>query len=189
MNYTSETKRFMSTRLLTTFDQCAAESFSFFVSGKPETQGSKSAFGRIYTDKTGRQRVATAMVEQSKGLYAWRASIGRVAAIMRPKTWDTAGMFTLSAVFYMPRPKAHFNARGQLKASAPKFHVTKGDADKLLRACGDALTKICYDDDAMIVAATSIKLFCDPTEGPGALIKVSRLDETLAAGALLIVKP
>lgn len=179
----------MSTRLLTTFEQCSAESFSFFVSGKPETQGSKTAFGRIYTDKTGRQRVATAMVEQSKGLYAWRASIGRVATIMRPKTWQTSGLFVLSAVFYMPRPKYHFNARGELKQNAPVFHSAKGDADKLLRACGDALTKVCYDDDALIVAASSTKLFCDPADGPGALIKVSRLDETLACGALLITKP
>lgn len=179
----------MSTRLLTTFEQCTAQSYSFFVGGKPETQGSKSAFGRIYTDKSGRQRVATAMVEQSKGLYAWRATIGRVATIMRPRDWELDGIFTLSAVFYMPRPKYHFNARGELKSTAPVVHSVKGDADKLLRACGDALTKICYVDDALIVAATSIKLFCDPIDGPGALIKVSRLDETLISGALLAVKP
>ena len=71
----------MTANLLTTLEQCSAQSYSFFVAGKPETQGSKNAFGRVYTDREGRQRVAVAMTEQSKGLYAWRASVGRMAAL------------------------------------------------------------------------------------------------------------
>jgi Holliday junction resolvase RusA-like endonuclease len=179
----------MTANLLTTLEQCAAQSYSFFVAGKPETQGSKSAFGRAYTDREGRQRVAVAMVEQSKGLYAWRASIGRMAAITRPRNWETSGLFVLSTLFYMPRPKLHFNSRGELKSNAPLFHSNKGDADKLLRACGDALTKICYDDDALIVAASSMKLFCDPSDGPGVHIKVTRLDVEAATTMTLALKP
>lgn len=179
----------MTANLTAKLEQCSAQSFSFFVAGKPETQGSKNAFGRVYTDKEGRQRVAVAMTEQSKGLYAWRASIGRVATLMRPKDWETSGVFMLSVVFCMPRPKIHFNTKGQLKQAAPVMHSTKGDTDKLLRACGDALTKICYDDDALIVAATAIKIFCDPDESPGVHVKVSRLDETAASAMLLALKP
>jgi Holliday junction resolvase RusA-like endonuclease len=179
----------MTANLLMTLEQCAAQSYSFFVAGKPETQGSKNAFGRVYKDREGRQRVAVAMTEQSKGLYAWRASIGRVATLMRPVGWDMSGLFVLSALFYMPRPKLHFNSKNQLKPSAPLFHSAKGDADKLLRACGDALTKICYDDDALIVAASSLKLFCDPSCGPGAHIKVSRLDEEAGTAMMLALKP
>lgn len=177
------------TNLMTTLEQCAIQSYSFFVAGKPETQGSKNAFGRIYKDQQGRQRVAVAMAEQSKNLYAWRASMGRVATIMRPPGWSTNGLFTVSALFYMPRPKIHFNSKGELRPSAPIFHSNKGDADKLLRACGDALTKICYDDDALIVAASSLKLFCDPFDGPGAHVKVCRLDEEAASAMILALKP
>lgn len=179
----------MTASLIATLDQCSAHRFSFFVSGKPETQGSKSAFGRIYTDKTGKQRVAVAMTEQSSGVYAWRSAIGKVAVLMRPKNWETNGIYLLSIISYMPRPKAHFNSRGELKPSAPVFHAKLGDADKLLRACGDALTKICYDDDALIVAASSIKVFCDPSDGPGVYISVTRLDEAAASAMALALKP
>jgi Holliday junction resolvase RusA-like endonuclease len=179
----------VTANLVTTLEQCSIQSYSFFVAGKPETQGSKSAFGRAYTDREGRQRVAVAMVEQSKGLYPWRASIGRMATLMRPKDWQTDGIYLLSALFCMPRPKIHFNSKGELKQSAPVFHSVKGDADKLLRACGDALTKICYDDDALIVAATSMKVFCDPQDGPGAHIKICRLDQTAASAMMLALKP
>jgi len=179
----------MTANLLTTLEQYSIQSYSFFVAGKPETQGSKSAFGRIYTDRQGRQRVAVAMTEQSKGVYAWRASVGRVATLMRPRDWETQGLFVLSLLFYMPRPKAHFNSKGELKPGAPLFHSNKGDVDKLLRACGDALTKICYDDDALIVAASSMKLFCDPTDGPGVHVKVSRLDQEAATAMMLALKP
>lgn len=179
----------MTAKLLATISDCSAQQFSFFVAGKPETQGSKSAFGRIYTDKAGKQRVAVAMAEQSKGLYAWRSSIGKVALLMRPKDWQLDGLYTLSAIFYMSRPKLHFNSKGQLKPNAPVFHAKLGDADKLLRACGDALTRICYDDDALIVAASSIKVFCDPADGPGAHVSVCRLDEAGASAMALALKP
>lgn len=179
----------MITTLFTTISQCSEQEYSFFVSGKPETQGSKSAFGRIYTDKQGKQRVAVAMAEQSKGLYAWRSAIGKVALLMRPKDWQTNGVYAMSAIFYMPRPKLHFKSNGELKADAPFFHAKLGDADKLLRACGDALTKICYDDDSLIVAASSIKVFCDPIDGPGAHISVARLHAAGAAAMTLALKP
>jgi len=169
---------------VTILENCIAQSYSFFVSGKPETQGSKSAFGRIYTDRAGRQRVAVAMTEQSKGLHPWRASIGRMALIMRPKDWNTAGIFLLSTVFYMPRPKAHYNTKGCLRPSAPLFHSNKGDVDKLVRACGDALTNVCYEDDALIVGMSSLKVFCRPSEGPGVFIKISRLDEGASVAAM-----
>lgn len=178
----------MSVNLLNVLSQCSEQSFSFFVAGKPETQGSKSAFGRIYTDKQGRQRVAVAMAEQSKGLYAWRSTIARMALMFRPKDWKTDGRYLLSAVFYMPRPKIHFNTKGELKSSAPTLHTNKGDADKLLRACGDALTKICYNDDALIISAASTKLYCG-NEGPGAHITIFRLDELAASAMMLAVKP
>lgn len=179
----------MSLKLLTTLDDCAEQSFSFFVPGKPETQGSKNAFGRAWTDKNGKQRVAVAMVEQSKGLYQWRCDIGKIALIMRPNMWRTDGLYTLHATFYMPRPKFHFNSHGELKANAPIFHSKAGDADKLLRACGDALTKVCYDDDALIVAASSAKLYCKQGGHPGAHITVTRLSETAAGGAALAFAP
>lgn len=84
----------------------------------------------------------------------------------------------------MPRPKAHYNAKGCLRPSAPLFHSNKGDVDKLVRACGDALTKVSYDDDALIVGISALKVFCRPSEGPGVFVKISRLEEEAAAAAM-----
>lgn len=179
----------MTIRLFKNFEDCAEQSFSFFVAGLPKTQGSKTAFARIITDKTGRQRAVAAMVEQSKGLYEWRSSIGKVGLAMRPSSWRTNGLYLLQACFYMPRPKLHFNSRGELKSSAPMLHNKLGDADKLLRACGDALTKICYDDDALIVGAVPIKLFCKPGGVPGVHVTVTLLNEMAAHGAALVLAP
>lgn len=179
----------MTAKMIATISSCSSQDFSFFVSGKPETQGSKSAFGRIYTDKSGKQRVAVAMAEQSKGLHAWRSSIGKVALVMRPSSWETCGIFVLSVIFYMPRPKAHFKSNGDLRDNAPLFHSKLGDADKLLRACGDALTGICYDDDSLIVAASSIKMYCNSADGPGAHISVTRLDVNGASTMAAALSP
>lgn len=174
----------MTANLILNLESCVAQSYSFFVAGNPETQGSKSAFGRAYKDKEGRTRVAVAMVEQSKGLHAWRASVGRMAVLMRPPGWVTSGAYMLDLTFYMPRPKAHFDKYGNLKKNAPLFHVKKKDGDKLTRAIGDALTGACYDDDSLVVCGLYLKVYCDPEIGPGVGIAISRLNQAVAEKAI-----
>lgn len=174
----------MTTNPILSIEPCVAQSYSFFVAGKPETQGSKSAFGRAYKDGEGRTRVAVAMVEQSKGLGAWRASVGRMAVLLRPPGWAMDGAYMLNSIFHMPRPKAHFDKYGKLKKNAPVLHCKKKDGDKLKRAIGDALTGICYDDDSLIVYGSYLKVYCDPVIGPGVAIAISRLDQATAEAAI-----
>lgn len=174
----------MTANLILSLESCAVQSYSFFVAGKPETQGSKNAFGRAYKDKEGQTRVAVSMVEQSKGLPAWRASVGRIATLMRPPDWSTSGAYMLSSVFYMPRPKLHFDKHGNLKKNGPILHCKRKDSDKLLRAINDALTGICYDDDAFVVTGSYLKIYCDPSIGPGVSLEILRLDQATAAKAI-----
>jgi len=177
----------LTASLILSLESCAAQSYSFFVAGKPETQGSKNAFGRAYKDKEGRTRVAVSMVEQSKGLPAWRASVKRMATLMRPPDWSTNGAYMLSSIFYMPRLKLHFNKHGNLKENAPTLHCKKGDSDKLLRAVNDALTGVCYDDDAFVVAGPYLKVYCDPSIGPGVSLEILRLDQAAAAKTIAVL--
>lgn len=162
--------------------QTTTQKYSFFAAGNPACQGSKTAFGRVGKDKnTGKTRAFVNMVEQDKGLDEWRLRVGNVAKVMLPADWQTEGLFALRVIFYLPRPKAHYSTSGELKPSAPVFHSQKKDYDKLLRAIGDSLTGICYQDDCMVVHGGAMK-FYEPTRGrTGAWISVSRLDEVEAS--------
>ena len=125
------------------------------------------------------------MVEQDRDLPEWRHSVAQMARLMKPADWSKQGIFLLSSIFYLPRPKCHFNARGDLKRGAPVFHSNRKDCDKMLRAIGDALTEICYEDDSLVVFASALKVYCSPTgDGEGARISVARLDEALASSGV-----
>ena len=161
--------------------KAATSSFHFFVPGSPASQGSKTAYGRVVPGPDGRPRAIVNMVEQDKGLSEWRGEVTKAARLAKPSDWQQQGAFLLSTVFYMPRPKAHFKSNGQPRPDAPLFHCKRKDCDKMLRAIGDALTEVCYEDDSLIVSACGTKLYCDAASGrAGAKIFVARLDEEAA---------
>lgn len=162
----------------------------FFVLGDPACQGSKTGFGRVGKDpQTGKQRVFVNMVEQDKGLGQWRRSVGNMARLMLPNDWQKDGLFVLKTIFYLPRPKLHYSAVGGLKQSAPVFHSQKKDYDKLLRAIGDSLTGIAYEDDGMIVSGSAMKFWVPEGHGTGAWISIARIDEKAAAPLALELLP
>lgn len=169
--------------------QTTTKRFSFFVAGNPACQGSKNAFGRIGRDKSGKQRVFVNMVEQDKGLDEWRSTVRNVATLMLPTGWDFEGIFVLRVIFYLPRPKLHFNSKGILKPTAPVFHSQVKDYDKLLRAIGDSLTGVCYRDDSMIVSGGGMKFYVPDGKEVGAWISVSALDEPEASRLALEILP
>ena len=146
--------------------------------GKPGPQGSVRSLG------TGRPSIHG----NANRLLPWRDTI--IAATihaMRKIGWVRGdGAFSVYAVFYFDRPKAHFTARGTLKPTASKWPTTRvnGDLDHLARAVGDALTAAgAIRDDSQIVSWTVTKQFCetDPDSGlthPGAVLRLVRLTET-----------
>jgi crossover junction endodeoxyribonuclease RusA len=76
-----------------------------------------------------------------------------------------AGALELRVVFGFPRPKSHYRTGrnvGELKIDAPRYCTTKPDADKLLRAIGDAVTGIVCRDDSQFVEITATKLYGSP---------------------------
>jgi crossover junction endodeoxyribonuclease RusA len=167
--------------------QTTATSYSFFVPGKPASQGSKVALPRLIRGKDGKPKAIANMREQDPSLAAWRYDVERMGRLMRPKDWDLEGHFILDAFFLMPRPKAHFDGRGELRYKAPYFHGSQKDCDKMFRAIGDALTGVCFSDDDLIALGTAAKLYCTETCPTGAWISVTRIDVQRAEQAIRLL--
>lgn len=143
------------------------------VSGTPAPQGSKSGF--IVTPKGGKPRVV--ITDGKKGspgklaLDKWREAVsaaGRdwMRAHDDPPLLD--GPLILWATFWLPLP-----------STAPRWRWlpwSKPDADKLLRATLDGLSKVVYADDARVVELHVRKLYA-LGRGPGAVIRIRPVGE------------
>ena len=71
-----------------------------------------------------------------------------------------AGPLTMTVDFMMPRPKAHYGAKG-IKPNAPHYHEKKPDIDNLIKGLCDALTGILWDDDTQISVLLATKKYTD----------------------------
>lgn len=122
------------------------------IAGVPAPQGSKV-------------RTKWGVREDNPNTKPWRTAVAAEAIDVMNGAQPLAGPLELSALFYFPRPKSHYRTgkhADQLKDSAPDYCATKPDADKLLRAIGDALTGIVCRDDAQFVRITARKLYGTP---------------------------
>lgn len=123
----------------------------FFVPGKPAPQGSKRHVGRGI------------LIESSKDVGPWRERIALAAHLHADG--PTGGPVTVWLGFVMPRPKS------APKRSTPPA-IRRPDADKLARACLDALTGIAFADDSQVIGLHVTKRIAHPEETPGVHIHV-----------------
>lgn len=140
---------------------------SFRVRGEPKTQGSTRAFIR------GGRPIITS---DTKGLKPWRDVIGWEAqrAMGGGEPYD--GPVSVKLRFTLRRPKGQWSVAGIRRPSAPPFPATKPDVDKLVRAALDALTGVCYLDDAQVVSVTASKRYqSHATEPMGVTLSVEPL--------------
>lgn len=149
---------------------------TFHVSGVPAPQGSKTA---MPVRKNGKLTGKTNLVESSKALKPWRTLVTHQARCARPKEFTPyAGAVRVEVIFRFPRPKGHYGTGrngGTLKPSAPEHHITKPDADKLLRAILDGLTVAgIYHDDSQVVEVETSKRYA-AGDNQGATISVQPL--------------
>lgn len=127
---------------------------SFFVPGVPVAKGSAKAF---YSKKLGRAMVVQTNRDKQK---PWASMIGYEAQQAGCKI--TNDPVNLSCVFTMPRPKNHFGTgknQSSLKISAPMYHTSKPDLDKLIRCVKDALTGVAWRDDSQVCELEANKLY------------------------------
>jgi Holliday junction resolvase RusA-like endonuclease len=141
-----------------------AEPIRFFVPGIPRPGGSKKGF---YIKKLNR----VVVTEDNKRSKDWRASVGDKA--FEAVTAPLAGPLRVTFAFYLPRPKGHFNSRGEVRPSAPKYPTGKPDVTKLIRSTEDAMKGIAWNDDSQIVEQPGSKQYT--TGAAGAWIVIEAL--------------
>lgn len=127
---------------------------SFSVFGKPAPAGSKRGF-------VNRRTGGVIITDDSKNSRPWKAMVTDAAVRAMNGRSLLDGPLMLSLKFVLPRPKGHFGKRG-LRSSAPAIPTVKPDLLKLARAVEDALTGICYRDDAQIAREILDKFFGEP---------------------------
>lgn len=138
--------------------------------GQPAPQGSKRHVGN------GR------MIEVSKKVGPWRKAI--VDEVKRRELHNELinVPVAVNICFFRPRPKSHFNTRGEVKPSAPDFPATIPDLDKLVRSTLDALTQSgVITDDARVVELTAAKVFVED-RGEGASIFIQTMSKSKRYG-------
>jgi len=77
---------------------------------------------------------------------------------------------------FFPRPKGHLSARGEVKASAPKYHTVKPDFDNLLKFVLDCLNTIAVNDDSQFVGGGAEKEYAAPGEGGKTVVYLEALE-------------
>lgn len=137
----------------------------FFVEGKPQTAGSKSAIpGK---GPGGRPLIVESGDRAAKRFWREDVRAGARRALEGVEGWDMAGPFFVSFTFCRLRPKSHYGSGRNadlVKSSAPEFPVSRPDLLKQSRAVEDALTSVVWHDDAAIVDERLRKVF-GPREG------------------------
>ena len=133
----------------------------FTVYGVAQPKGSARAF----VPKGWTHAVVTAANPKNKG---WQQLVAEAASHALTKTpafqmLETSAV--LRVVFFLPRPKA---IRDKVVP-----HTKKPDLDKLVRSVKDALTKVVWQDDALVVEIAARKEYARPGESPRAEISVS----------------
>jgi Holliday junction resolvase RusA-like endonuclease len=112
-----------------------------------------------------RTQIARVHHVQGAALAQWRASI-RLAARNAGAVILTAPVF-ISISFGCVRPQAQTRLLGGKRIPLPKYinarPAVAPDLDKLVRAVLDALTGVCYEDDAQVVSLGARKVYSDRT--------------------------
>lgn len=104
-------------------------------------------------------------------IHEWKERIISKCKTINIDTIDNA--VSMHIVYYMPRPKAHFNKSG-LKPNAPDNHIKKPDIDNLNKAVFDSLVKAnIIKDDSFIVCSHAYKQYANILHG--ALITIKKV--------------
>ena len=114
------------------------------VPGIPRTAGSKRAMKHKWTGKI-------IVKDDNKKGGTWRTDVQVYAKAAMNGEPLFSGALDVTFWFILPRPKSHFGRKGNVLNSAPKYPAVKPDVLKMARAAEDALTTVCWTDDALIV--------------------------------------
>lgn len=134
----------------------------FVAYGKAEPKGSAKAF----LPKGWSRPIVTSDNPKNKGWQQLVAEAASAAIALAPDFALIETSALLRVVFYLPRPKA-------IRDKAVP-HTKKPDLDKLVRSVKDALSKVVWRDDALVIEIAARKEYARPGEAPRAEISVDR---------------
>lgn len=118
----------------------------FFVPGTARPAGSKQAF-IVRPTNGGKARAVVADTSGLEGKH-WRVQVQLSAKAAGATILD--GAVVCHMEFVKLRPKDHYTTKGVVKPNAPEWPTPRPDCLKLARAIEDALTGVCWRDDAQI---------------------------------------
>lgn len=165
------------------------------VAGKPEPQGSTTAFvpldkrgfpfARGGRNSDGSYRAGSVVVNitsDNPKLKKWRKAVAEAAAAACGKDWVpiVGEALSVETHFFLERPEGHWGTGRNahlLKESSPAAPIVIPDIDKLVRAVLDGLSGVVYEDDKLVTCAPPEKHYAVPTresDGLGAWIVVRR---------------
>jgi Holliday junction resolvase RusA-like endonuclease len=123
---------------------------TFQVIGEPKGQPRPRAFAR----KMGAIHVARFYDSDVADTWKRLVTVAIIEAAIRQKWAFTESPVAVDLRFAMPRPKAHFSAKGLLRETAPKFHTSRTDCDNLAKLVLDRLTQSgrIWRDDSQVIA-------------------------------------
>lgn len=140
---------------------------NFSVRGEPKPQPRPRAFAR----NMGGGRFAARVYDAGTAEH-WKSCVAIAAKPFLPPV-PTGEPLRVLIAFYLPRPKGHLNARGEVRPAAPARPVNKMDCDNLAKAVLDALTQIgMWQDDGQIVTLNVSKNYADGQFPAGAAIQI-----------------
>ena len=140
----------------------------FQVAGKPVPEGSTRAF-----PVKGKAR-AVVVHSNHKELMPWRDRIAYFCReAMLGVEWPKDQAYQIYVEFCFLRPKSHLTKKGNPSSNYRKFHTSRPDLDKLLRAIGDALKGIVFNDDSQVTFWMADKIY-DTWEGVKVRIETMR---------------
>jgi Holliday junction resolvase RusA-like endonuclease len=153
------------------FERC-----SFWVSGQPRPKGSykilpKGGASIMRRGKDAYYRIRDLWVAPNNAhLEVWVKAIQAAALEHKPAS-PLDGPFTVTPTFYFDKPQVPRHQERVLVAP---------DADKLLRALGDALEMVFWQNDAQVEWGPVTKRYCDPTKGPGLQLDIEYFGQQMS---------
>lgn len=158
-----------------TATQREPRSITLAVLGTPAPKGSSRA---MTNKRTGRAILVPSGNDANRDrMKAWDTAIREAACAVAPQDGALAFVgvpLVFAAAFRLTRPRGHYNASGAVRASAPRYPITKPDGDKLARQAADTLALVLFDDDSRIVVWNISKIYASAGD-EGATLTISEV--------------
>lgn len=97
-----------------------------------------------------------------KDSAAYKSNVAAQIVAQGPKLIERNKAVRLWLSFYLPRPKGHYNSKGEIKERFLEIpHIVKPDKDNLEKAIMDSLKGIVWHDDSQVCESEVTKRYAE----------------------------